>query len=114
MMWDHVPYSQARLDKERGTPCPACGPTTWIASVGGFACCGCGEDLEGLLPELCFACGGSGWQGAGGGVIGAWQCSTCRGTGKRRRFAPPELDPETKAAVQEEMEKFKKRLEGAE
>lgn len=77
-----VPYPQKRLDAARGTACPACGPTTWIASPAGHLCCGCGEDLESLLPPLCHACGGSGFQGAGGNVIGCWTCPHCNGTGE--------------------------------
>lgn len=106
-MYGETPYSPERLNTERETECPECGPTTWIASAVGFVCCGCGQDLEALLPKLCFACGGSGWQGAGGDLIGAWRCHTCNGTG----FGPDfrglkvKLDEATKEALRKTLEK---------
>lgn len=109
-MFEPVPYSQERLNRERGTECPDCGPTTWIAGVAGYSCCACGQDLEELLPPLCIACRGRGTLTRGGWVAGA--CPHCRGKGTRGR--PPllrleDMPQEARDAIRESARRFQKR-----
>ena len=106
-MYGETPYSPERLNTERGTECPECGPTTWIASATGFVCCGCGQDLEALLPPLCFACGGSRFIGAGGDRIGMAWCSSCNGTGLGPDFRGlrVKLDEARKESLRKTLEK---------
>lgn len=111
-MFDDVSYSQERLASERAAECPDCGPTTWIASPAGFVCCGCGQDLEELLPPLCSACGGSRFIGAGGDLIGMSWCHSCNGTGlgpdwKKMKL---ELDEATKEQMRRGMEKLQEKV----
>lgn len=116
MIFGDVPYSQKRLDGERATECPACGPTTWIASAAGFLCCGCGQDLEELLPPLCRACGGSGFWSAGGNVIGMGWCSSCNGTGKGPDFRGLKLalDAAREADFKKGVEELQEKMEADE
>lgn len=115
-MYGKTPYSTERLDKERGTECPDCGPTTWIASQVGHLCSGCGQDLEELLPTLCHACEGSGWQSAGGNLIGAWRCNSCNGTGYGVDFLGLrlKLDAAREADLKKGVEELQKKIKADE